>query len=84
MVDLASELDALGLVVEKTEWVGQGFEDVVLARVLEIAAIEGADRIRRVVVDRGAGETAEVVCGRVELRGGRCRPARTRRSRAPG
>ncbi|MGO9557751.1 MAG: phenylalanine--tRNA ligase subunit beta [Acidimicrobiales bacterium] len=63
VVELASELDALGLVVEETEWVGQGLGDVVLARVLEIAGIEGADRIRRVVVDRGAGETAEVVCG---------------------
>ena len=62
VVELASELDALGLVVEETEWVGQGLGDVVVARVLEIAAIEGADRIRRVVVDRGAGET-EVVCG---------------------
>ncbi|MHB1988433.1 MAG: phenylalanine--tRNA ligase subunit beta [Acidimicrobiales bacterium] len=63
VAELASELDALGLVVEKAEWVGQGIDDVVLARVLEIAAIKGADRIRRVVVDRGNGETVEVVCG---------------------
>jgi phenylalanyl-tRNA synthetase beta chain len=63
VAELASELDSLGLVVEKTDWVGEGLSDVVLARVLEIAPIEGADRIRRVVVDRGGGETTEVVCG---------------------
>ncbi len=63
VVELASELDSLGLVVERTEWVGEGLSDVVLARVLEVAPIKGADRIRRVVVDRGGGETTEVVCG---------------------
>ena len=35
---------------------------MVVARVLEIAAIAGADRIRRVIVDAG-GEPVEVVCG---------------------
>jgi phenylalanyl-tRNA synthetase beta chain len=60
---LAAELDALGLVVEGIERVGEGLDDVVLAQVVEIAAIPGADRIRRVVVDRGAGEPVEVVCG---------------------
>ncbi|MHB8456911.1 MAG: phenylalanine--tRNA ligase subunit beta, partial [Acidimicrobiales bacterium] len=63
IAELASELDALGLVVERTEWVGQGLQDVVVAKVLEISPIEGADRIRRVVVDQGGGETVEVVCG---------------------
>ncbi len=63
VVELASELDSLGLVVEGTDWVGEGLDEVVLARVLEIGAIKGADKIRRVVVDRGEGETVEVVCG---------------------
>jgi phenylalanyl-tRNA synthetase beta chain len=62
VADLASELDALGLVVEGVERVGEGLSAVVLAQVVEIAPIEGADRIRRVVVDRG-GERTEVVCG---------------------
>ena len=61
-VDLASVLDDLGLVVEEIQRVGEGLGDVVLARVLEIGAIAGADRIRRVVVDAG-GEPVEVVCG---------------------
>ena len=48
--------------VEEVEHVGEGLDDVVLARVLEIGAIAGADRIRRVTVDAG-GEPVEVVCG---------------------
>jgi len=60
---LAADFDALGLVVEGIERVGEGLGDVVLARVLEIAAIPKADRIRRVVVDAGGAEPVEVVCG---------------------
>ena len=53
MAALAADLDALGLVVEGVEKVGEGLRDVVLARVLEITAIAKADKIRRVVVDAG-------------------------------
>ncbi|HEX4216749.1 MAG TPA: phenylalanine--tRNA ligase subunit beta, partial [Acidimicrobiales bacterium] len=60
--DLAATLDDLGLVVEGIEQIGEGLDDIVVARVDEISAIEGADRIRRVVVDAGAGPV-EVVCG---------------------
>ncbi len=60
---LAADLDALGLVVEGVEKVGEGLHDVVLARVLEIAAITNADKIRRVMVDAGGPEPVEVVCG---------------------
>ncbi len=60
--DIANSLDELGLVVEELVHVGEGLQDVVVARVEEIAAIEGADRIRRVVVDAGNGPV-EVVCG---------------------
>jgi phenylalanyl-tRNA synthetase beta chain len=59
---LVAALDDLGLVVEGIERVGEGLEDVVVSQVLEIAAIEGADKIRRVVVDAGAGPL-EIVCG---------------------
>jgi phenylalanyl-tRNA synthetase beta chain len=60
--ELAATLDDLGLVVEGIEHIGEGLDDIVVARVEEISAIEGADRIRRVVVDAGAGPV-EVVCG---------------------
>ncbi|MHB8439557.1 MAG: phenylalanine--tRNA ligase subunit beta [Acidimicrobiales bacterium] len=59
---VAGVLDDLGLVVEEIVEVGKGLEDVVVARVEEIGAIDGADRIRRVVVTAGAGPV-EVVCG---------------------
>ncbi len=59
---LVATLDDLGLVVEGVERVGEGLEDVVVARVDDIAAIAGADRIRLVTVDAGDGPL-EVVCG---------------------
>ena len=60
--DLVTVLDDLGLVVESVEEVGEGLEDVIVARVSSIDAIEGADRIRQVTVDTGSGEL-QVVCG---------------------
>jgi phenylalanyl-tRNA synthetase beta chain len=59
---LAAVLDDLGLVVEGIETVGEGLGDVIVARVTGISSIEGADRIRSVVVDAGAGPV-DVVCG---------------------
>ncbi|HLN17589.1 MAG TPA: phenylalanine--tRNA ligase subunit beta [Acidimicrobiales bacterium] len=59
---LVAALDDLGLVVEAVEHVGQGLEEVVVARVEEIEAIPGADRIRKVVVEAGQGPV-EIVCG---------------------
>ena len=60
--ELRPVLDDLGLVVEEIEYVGAGLEDVVVARIDEIRAIKGADRVRLVVVDGGAGPV-EIVCG---------------------
>jgi phenylalanyl-tRNA synthetase beta chain len=59
---LAETMDELGLVVEELNRVGEGLSDVVVARVLEISAIPGADKIRKVVVKAG-DEPIEVVCG---------------------
>ena len=59
---LRSTLDDLGLVVEDVTRVGEGLGDVVVARIDEITAIDGADRVRRVVVEAGAGPV-EIVCG---------------------
>lgn len=55
-------LDDLGLVVEGTEFVGEGLDKVVVARIDEIRAIDGADRVRLVVVDAANGPL-EIVCG---------------------
>ncbi len=59
---LTSALDDLGLVVEGIDRVGEGLEDVVVARVDEISAIAGADKIRKVMVEAGDGPL-EIVCG---------------------
>jgi phenylalanyl-tRNA synthetase beta chain len=59
---LRDALDDLGLVVEAVEHVGEGLGDVVVSRVLEIRPIEGADKIRLVLVDAGA-DPLEIVCG---------------------
>ena len=61
--ELVAELDDLGLAVESVERVGEGLEGVVVARVLELGPIAGADRIQRVVVDAGDTEPVQVVCG---------------------
>jgi phenylalanyl-tRNA synthetase beta chain len=59
---VAATLDDLGLVVEGVDVVGEGLGDVVVARIEEVTAIEGADRIRRVVVTDGS-DLVEVACG---------------------
>jgi phenylalanyl-tRNA synthetase beta chain len=60
---LRDALDDLGLVVEAIEHVGEGLDDVVVARVLEIRPIKGADKIRLTIVDGGGAEPLEIVCG---------------------
>ena len=62
VAELAETFDDLGMVVEAVDRVGEGLSDVVVAKVLEIGAIKGADKIRRVVVDAGDAPI-EVVCG---------------------
>ena len=57
---LRDALDDLGLVVEAMEHVGEGLEDVVVGRVLDIRPIKGADKIRLTVVDGGGPEPLEI------------------------
>jgi phenylalanyl-tRNA synthetase beta chain len=61
---LTAALDDLGLVVEGVERVGEGLDSVVVARIDEISAIEGADKVRRVLVNAGPEHpVVEIVCG---------------------
>jgi phenylalanyl-tRNA synthetase beta chain len=64
--DLRLTLDDLGLVVEGIDLVGQGLEDVIVARIDEIRPIDGADRVRLVVVDANDGPL-EIVCGAMNI-----------------
>ena len=60
---LGEVFDDLGMVVESISTVGEGLDGVVVAKVLSIDGIRGADKIRRVTVDAGESEPVEVVCG---------------------
>ena len=60
---LGEVMSDLGMAVEEMTPVGEGLDGVVIARILDIAPIEGADRIRAVTVDAGGGEPVPVVCG---------------------
>ena len=90
LVDLPSEieqlvsiLDDLGLVVEGVDQVGDGLESVIVAEVIEIHGIDGADRIRRVVVQAGA-EPVEIVCGATNFEVGNFVPFAPVGSMLPG
>ncbi|HEX2039390.1 MAG TPA: hypothetical protein VHF47_06615, partial [Acidimicrobiales bacterium] len=62
-IALGETFDDLGMVVEAVEHIGGGLDRVVVAKVVDIQAIKKADRIRKVLVDIGAGEPVQVVCG---------------------
>src|SRR5258708_6031124 len=62
-VALGALLDDLGMVVEATTKVGEGLAGVVVARVVSVEGIAGADKIRKVLVDAGAATPVQVVCG---------------------
>jgi phenylalanyl-tRNA synthetase beta chain len=63
IADLTNTLSSLGLVVEGVEHVGGGLDDIVVARIASIRPLSGADRVRLVDVDAGAGDTVRIVCG---------------------
>ena len=60
---LTDSMNDLGLVVEGVEWIGAGLDGVVVAQVLEIHRIEGADKIRRVIVQADEDRPLQIVCG---------------------
>ena len=81
--ELRVVLDDLGLVVEGIERVGDGLDDVVVARVEEIRPIPGADRVRLVVVEAGNGPL-EIVCGATNFAVGDHVPLAPVGARLPG
>jgi phenylalanyl-tRNA synthetase beta chain len=61
--ELLAVLSELGLPVESLTHVGGDLTGVVVARVTEVHLIEGADKIRRIIVETGTDEPTQVVCG---------------------
>lgn len=60
---IADQLSALGLAVEEMTAVGEGFEGLVVARVLDLRPHPDADRIQLVDVDAGDGQALQICCG---------------------
>lgn len=56
-------LSDLGMAVEEQTTVGGGLGGVIVARIVDIRPIDGADRIRATLVDTGDGDPVPVVCG---------------------
>jgi phenylalanyl-tRNA synthetase beta chain len=82
--DLVAVLSDLGTPVESVRHVGGGLDGVVVAKVLEVGPIEGADKIRRVLVDAGQAEPVQVVCGAWNFDVGATVPLATVGSVLPG
>ncbi|MEZ5381090.1 MAG: phenylalanine--tRNA ligase subunit beta [Microthrixaceae bacterium] len=64
---IAEACGALGLSVESVETVGSSLDGVVVAKVLDVRAHPGADRIRLVDVDAGDGRPLQIACGASNL-----------------
>jgi phenylalanyl-tRNA synthetase beta chain len=81
---LGDVMSDLGLAVESQTVVGGGLDGVVVAKILAIDAIEGADKIRAVLVDAGDGEPTPVVCGAANISVGDVVPFATVGAVLPG
>ncbi|MGH9075845.1 MAG: phenylalanine--tRNA ligase subunit beta [Acidimicrobiales bacterium] len=81
---LTDTLSNLGLVVESVARVGGGLDGVVVARVLAIRPHPGADRIRLVDVDAGAGDAVQIACGAWNFATGDLVPLATVGTALPG
>ncbi len=60
---LARTMTDLGMVVESVDVVGNTWDGVIVARILELGPHPEADRIQLVQVDTGDGEPLQICCG---------------------
>ncbi len=81
---LGDIMSDLGMAVEDQRVVGGGLDGVVVAKILEISLIDGADKIRAVLVDAGDGEATPVVCGAANISVGDVVPFATVGAVLPG
>jgi len=82
--ELAAVLSALGLVVDGMDRVGEGLDDIVVARVLATRTHAGADQVQLVDVDAGDGSALQVVCGAFNFSAGDLVPLAPVGARLPG
>jgi phenylalanyl-tRNA synthetase beta chain len=64
-------------VVEGVEFVGEGLDGIVVARVLATRPHPNADRMQLVDVDAGAGDALQIVCGAFNMKAGDLVPLAT-------
>ena len=84
--DVADRLTMLGAPVDAVEAVNPGLEQLVVARVLEVAAHPNPKftKVRMTVVDDGTGEPKVVACGAANVTPGRLYPFARVGTRVPG
>ncbi len=70
VADIADKLTMIGLEVEKVEDKGKALAPFTIARVVSAEQHPNADRLRVCMVDTGAGEPVQVVCGAPNARAG--------------
>ena len=68
--EVAAALNDLGMVVEGMDRIGEGLDDVVVARVLETRTHPDADKVQLVDVDAGGGTQLQIVCGAFNFKAG--------------
>jgi phenylalanyl-tRNA synthetase beta chain len=61
--ELADDLSMQAVPVDRVTIVGEGLQDIVVARVVSVAAHPNANRLTLCKVDAGAGQILDVVCG---------------------
>ena len=81
---LSFALSSLGLVVDGVEYVGEGLDGIVVARVLATRPHPSADRVHLVDVDTGDGEALQIVCGAFNMKVGDLVPLATLGTAMPG
>ena len=68
--EIVETLTRIGLEVEGVEDKGAALKDFTIARVIEAKQHPNADRLRVCIVDTGAGDPVQVVCGAPNARSG--------------
>lgn len=71
---IAERLTGLGLEVDGVESLGNGLDEVVVGRVLEVAPHPNADRLSLCRVDVGADAPLQIVCGAPNVEAGHSYP----------
>jgi phenylalanyl-tRNA synthetase beta chain len=68
--ELSDVLNALGLVVDGIDRIGEGLDGVVIGYVMDVRQHPNADRVRLADIDLGDGQPLQIACGGANLEKG--------------